>query len=170
MRPRSLRNDSKYGTASAPVRTAPGFLAVGVSERGKLCEIDLRTQQYPICATTAASEGFSPSNVPLFVDGLVLLPATDGTVSAFDIRTHSMRWARRAPLPIVATRLASVAGVVMFIDWGQSPWAVRVADGKALDLPDINGAVDSIAADADGGFLLAESDKHGAWIERWAPA
>ena len=58
----------------------------------------------------------------------------------------------------------------MFLDWGQTPWAVRVADGKALDLPEVTGSVDSIAADADGGFLLAESNKHRSWIERWVPA
>jgi hypothetical protein len=70
----------------------------------------------------------------------------------------------------VATRLVAVTGVVMFSDWTQTPYALRVADGEPLDRPELNGMVDAIAADGAGGFLVAVShlDSHKeSRIERW---
>jgi outer membrane protein assembly factor BamB len=161
---------TRYGQGSAPVSTGPGLLAVALSRPGMVCVIDIRKNHFGSCVAVAARDGFDPASIPLAVDGLVVVAARDGVISAVDLSASKLRWAMRVPNPILSARLVTVGGVVMFSDWTRVPWALHLADGSAVELPQAEGWAIASVADTDGGFELAMRNMDGGWIERWVPA
>jgi outer membrane protein assembly factor BamB len=160
---------STVGPVSAPVETAPGILAVGVSRSREVCALDLRRMRVGACAGAPVPDGFDPASIPLVSGGLIVIAARDGSVTAIDIAAMKVRWSVRVDAPILGARPVAVGGVVMFDDWTRVPWAVHLADGSAVEIPKVQGWVVATVADAHGGFEVAKRDMHGGWIERWVP-
>ena len=160
---------STVGPVSAPVATAPGVLAVGVSRSREVCALDLRRMRVGACAAAPVPDGFDPASIPLVSGGLIVIAARDGSVTAIDIEAMRVRWSARVDAPILGARPVVGGGVVMFDDWTRVPWAVHLADGSAVEIPKGQGWVVATVADAHGGFEVAKRDMHGGWIERWVP-
>jgi outer membrane protein assembly factor BamB len=158
------------GPVSAPVSTAPGVLAVGVSGSQEVCALDLRLERVGRCVAVPVPNGFDPAGIPLVADGVVVIAGRDGSVTAVDLAVSRVRWSTRGPNPILDARPVVVGGVVMFLDWTRVPWGVRLVDGSAVDLPKFDGWVVAVASDPGGGFEVAKRNMDGGWIERWLPA
>jgi outer membrane protein assembly factor BamB len=160
------------GSASSPVSTAPGFLAVGLSEPGKVCIIDLRGMRghvrVPACAAVHAPTGFDPAAIPVVSGATMVITTKDGWVIAIDTGRMRVLWSVRTPAPILDSHPVVVGGYVLVADWARVPWVFRLRDGSKLGVPRLDGAVIATAAGTEGGFAVAVRGGSGAAIERWA--
>ena len=148
------------------------MLAVGVSRSREVCALDLRRMRVGACAAAPVPDGFDPASIPLVAGGLIVIVGP-GRLRDRGRHRRDARCAGRcgSATPILDARPVVGGGVVMFDDWTRVPWAVRLADGSAVEVPKVDrvGSISTVA-DADGGFEVAKRDMHGGWIERWVPA
>jgi len=157
------------GSASSPVAIRPGLLAVGASEPGHVCTIDLRPQpvRAPACVAVPAPTGFDPSAIPVVSGHTLVITSKDGWVIAIDTARLKVLWSVRTPAPILDSHPVVVGPDVLVADWARVPWLLRLRDGAKISGPSVEGAVIATAADAAGGFDVAVRGGAHAGIERW---
>lgn len=159
----------RVGPPSAPVALSPGLFAIGLSKSREVCELDLKRRRVGRCVAAPVPLGFDPASIPLVADGLVVIAARDGSVTAVDLAKRNVRWSVLGPTPILSARPVVENGIVMFNDWTRVAWAVHLSDGAPVQIPEFDGWVIAIVADADGGFEIAKRNMDGGWLERWVP-
>ncbi len=157
------------GSATSPVAVAPGVVAVGASDPGHVCFVDLRRPDALglRCLAVRAPTGFDPAAIPVVSGDTMVITSKDGWVIAIDVRHMSVRWSVRAPAPILDSHPVVVGDEVLVADWARVPLGLRLRDGSKVDAPRVEGSVVATLADPAGGFDLAVRGEAGAGIERW---
>ena len=155
------------GPVSAPVWVRPGVLAVGAARPGTVCELDLRRRHVGRCVEVPAPDGFDPASIPVVADGLLVIAAADGSVTAVDVANWRVRWTEQLARSTLDSRVAIVGDVVLGADWTRAPWALRISDGSAIAVVSVEGFVTATAADPAGGFAVAVRGELGGRVQRW---
>jgi outer membrane protein assembly factor BamB len=154
------------GAPSAPALISDGYLAVA-SDGGdlELLRIAAReSMRFPI----PAADGFDPASPPLRVDGLVIVAARAGEVTAFDLGAERPRWTAHAGGPLRGVHPVVVGNVVMVQTWSGALCAFRLSDGTLVRLPSDPGRAIAMLSYAgrEVAFAVGQDGDVG-WIERW---
>jgi outer membrane protein assembly factor BamB len=155
------------GSSSAPASISPGRVAIGMADPGEVCVLDIPSRRVEKCVDVPAPDGFDPASIPAVANGVLVIAAADGSVTALDIATWRVRWTSKIQRSIFDSRVAIAGDAVLGADWTRAPWALRVTDGSEIALAGVEGFVTATAADPAGGFRVAVRGDLRGRIERW---
>jgi outer membrane protein assembly factor BamB len=153
---------------SAATVVGPGKFAVATSQPGVLRIVDVRARRLTKIPLPTAW-GFDSTSEPLVANGLLVVAARSGEVTAIDLVRRRVRWSVTLPDVFAHTQPVLVAGVVMLTSAAGDLRALRLVSGAPVRLPRDPGWVISMAADAGRGVFIAEREADGGRIERWEP-
>jgi outer membrane protein assembly factor BamB len=155
--------------SSALVAIGPGRVAFGNGAE-QVCEMDLRKMWVTACVNNVpAPEGFDPASIPVATEGLIVVAALDGSVSAVDLAHGKVRWSRKLDTRFLDTQPVVSDGVVLIADGIRTIWALRVSDGSRVPIPKTDDFVISSAADPAGGAVLALRGNPSGRLQRLLP-
>jgi len=165
---------ARYASASpsAPVALGHSLLAVGGSDPGAVCFIDLKGAAMRVlgCVVLPAANGFDPASIPVAAGDALVFGARNGWMTGFDLRHTRVRWEFRLATTLVDSRPEVSRGAVLIADRNGVAWVLTTTDGSPIEGPDVAGSVVATAADASGGFDLAIDNHDVNRIEHWEPA
>ena len=154
---------------SAPTLVGAGFFGIAASDRGEIDFVSIDRQKF-VKLAVAADGGFDPTGAPLRVEGLVIVAALSGAVTAIDLRTLRPRWTAQTHDPIRSAHPVVLGTAVMFRTATGRLVALRLADGAPVTVPaDPGRAITTLVDSGPAGVHAVGQDGHVGWIERWEP-
>jgi outer membrane protein assembly factor BamB len=155
---------------TAPIVIHPGRV-VFTHGAGIVEEVDLRSSKVLAQVNVPAVEGFDPASVPVSANGVVVVVASDGSVSAVDLARERLLWTTHLDTAFVDVKPVITNGTVVFADDVRTTYALRLSDGSKVSVPSVDGFVVSTAADPAGGVVVATRGPFSdGKLQRWRPA
>jgi len=155
--------------ASSPASTGEGYFGVAASDRAEVDFVGVDIQKF-VKVRVAAAAGFDPTGAVLRIDGLVLVAARSGEITAIDLSTLRPRWTARSPDPIRGAHPVVLGKAAMFRTATGRLVAFRLTDGAPVELPpDPGRAITTVIDSGPAGVYAVGQEGQVGWIERWEP-
>lgn len=156
------------GAPSAPALVGVGFIGVA-SHAGGIEFVNVKTREF-VRFPIPAADGFDPASPPLRVDGVVIVAARAGEITAVDLGSGRPRWTAHAVGPLRGAHPVVLGNAVLVQTWSGELAAFRLDDGTSVRLPPGAGrAIAMLFSGGPGAAIAVGQDGAVGWIERWEP-